>query len=164
MILWPRRSWLWQKTGGWLEGDMLFTKGDRLYMPTWGDLRRAILKECHDSKWTGNSGITRMLTLVEGTYYWTRMGDDVETFVRTCLICQQDKIEQRKSGRLLVPLLKPKGPWESVSIDFITCLPKSEKGGSIICNTLKYERAAECLNIRGRYIYGSIAQDSENDY
>ncbi|GKF33451.1 hypothetical protein Tco_0106651 [Tanacetum coccineum] len=32
------------------------------------------------------------------------------------------------------------------------------------CNTLKSEHAAECLNIRGRYIYGSIAQDSENDY
>ncbi|GJY13515.1 hypothetical protein Tco_0382824 [Tanacetum coccineum] len=27
------------------------------------------------------------------------------------------------------------------------------------CNTLKSEHAAECLNIRGRYIYGSIAQD-----
>ncbi|GKA21763.1 hypothetical protein Tco_0707725 [Tanacetum coccineum] len=36
--------------------------------------------------------------------------------------------------------------------------------GDISCNTLKSEHAAECLNIRGRYIYGSIAQDSENDY
>ncbi|GJZ80729.1 hypothetical protein Tco_0645723 [Tanacetum coccineum] len=32
------------------------------------------------------------------------------------------------------------------------------------CNTLKSEHAAECLNIRGRYIFGSIAQGSENDY
>ncbi|GJX43068.1 putative nucleotidyltransferase, ribonuclease H [Tanacetum coccineum] len=116
----------------WLKGDMLFTKGDRLYVPKWGDLRRAILKECHDSKWAGHPGITRTLALVEGTYYWPRMGDDVETFVRTCLICQQDKIEQKKSGGLLEPLPTPKGPWESVSMDFITCLPKSEGGGSII--------------------------------
>ncbi|GKA19410.1 putative nucleotidyltransferase, ribonuclease H [Tanacetum coccineum] len=85
----------------WLKGDMLFTKGDRLYVPKWGDLRRAILKECHDSKWAGHPGITRMLALVEGTYYWPRMGDDVDTF-------------------------------ESVSMDFITCLPKSKGGGSII--------------------------------
>nr|GEU48104.1 hypothetical protein [Tanacetum cinerariifolium] len=34
----------------WLKGDMLFTKGDRIYVPKWGDIRRAILKECHDSK------------------------------------------------------------------------------------------------------------------
>ncbi|GJR74531.1 reverse transcriptase [Tanacetum coccineum] len=60
------------------------------------------------------------------------MGDDVETFVRTCLICQQDKIEQKKSERLLEPSPTPKGLWESVSMDFITCLPKSEGGGSII--------------------------------
>ncbi|GJR81377.1 putative nucleotidyltransferase, ribonuclease H [Tanacetum coccineum] len=80
---------------------MLFIKGDRIYVPKWGDLRRAILKECHDSKWAGHPGITRMLALVEGTYYWPRMEDDVETFVRTCLIFQQDKIEQKKSGGLL---------------------------------------------------------------
>ena len=116
----------------WLKGDMLFTKGDRLYVPKWGDLRRVILKECHDSKWAGHPGIKRTLALVEGTYYWPRMEDDVETFVRTCLICQQDKIEQKKSGGLLEPLPTPKGPWESVSMDFITCLPKSEGSGSII--------------------------------
>ncbi|GKF65545.1 putative nucleotidyltransferase, ribonuclease H, partial [Tanacetum coccineum] len=68
----------------------------------------------------------------EGTYYCLRMGDDVETFVRTCLICQQDKIEQEKLGGLLEPLPTPKGPWESVFMDFITCLPKSEGGRSII--------------------------------
>ncbi|GJZ13745.1 ATP-binding cassette subfamily C member 8 [Tanacetum coccineum] len=67
----------------WLKGDMLFTKGDQLYVPKWGDLRRAILKECHDSKWAGHPRIMRTLTLVEGTYYWPRIGDDVETFVRT---------------------------------------------------------------------------------
>ncbi|GJY73397.1 transposon ty3-I gag-pol polyprotein [Tanacetum coccineum] len=94
----------------WLKGDMLFTKGDRLYVPKWGDLRRAILKECHDSKWAGHPGITRTLALVEGTYYWPRMGDDVETFVRTCLICQQDKIKQKKPGGFLEPLPMPKGP------------------------------------------------------
>ncbi|GKA96661.1 putative nucleotidyltransferase, ribonuclease H [Tanacetum coccineum] len=34
-------------------------------MPNWGDHRRAILKECHDLKWAGHSGITRTLALVE---------------------------------------------------------------------------------------------------
>nr|GEU66337.1 hypothetical protein VITISV_008583 [Tanacetum cinerariifolium] len=87
---------------------------------------------CHDSKWAGHPGITRTLALVESTFYWPRMGDDVETFVRTCLICQQDKIEQKKSGGLVEPLATANGPWESVSMDFITCLPKSEGGGSII--------------------------------
>ncbi|GKE09239.1 zinc finger, CCHC-type containing protein [Tanacetum coccineum] len=48
----------------WFNGDMLFTKGDRLYVPKWGDLGRAILKECHDSKWAGHPEITRTLAFV----------------------------------------------------------------------------------------------------
>ncbi|GJZ39978.1 putative nucleotidyltransferase, ribonuclease H [Tanacetum coccineum] len=64
-----------------LKGDMLFTKGDRLYVPKWDDLKQVILKECHDSKWAGYPGSKRMLALVEGTYYWPRMEDDVETFI-----------------------------------------------------------------------------------
>ncbi|GJS82720.1 putative nucleotidyltransferase, ribonuclease H [Tanacetum coccineum] len=80
----------------------------------------------------GHPGIKRTLALVMGTNYWPRIEDDVETFVRTWLICQQDKIEQKKSGGFLEPLPNPKGPWESVSMDFITCLPKSEGSGSII--------------------------------
>ncbi|GKC95346.1 putative nucleotidyltransferase, ribonuclease H [Tanacetum coccineum] len=91
----------------WLKGDMLFTKGDRLYVP-------------------------KTLALVEGTYYWPKMRDDVETFVRTCLICQKDKIKQKKPGGFLEPLPMPKGPWENISMNFITCLPKSKGGGSII--------------------------------
>nr|GEW83523.1 reverse transcriptase domain-containing protein [Tanacetum cinerariifolium] len=82
----------------WLKGDMLFTKGDRLYVPKWGDLRRVILKECRDLKWDGHLGIKRTLELVEDTYYWPRIEDDVETFARTCLIFQQDKIEKKKPG------------------------------------------------------------------
>ncbi|KAJ0894123.1 putative nucleotidyltransferase, Ribonuclease H [Helianthus annuus] len=116
----------------WLKGDLLFTKGDRLYVPRWGNLRRSVMKECHDSKWAGHPGIKRTLALIGGTFYWPRMADDVEAYVHTCLVCQQDKIEQRHPGGLLEPLPIPNGPWESISMDFITCLPKSEGSGSII--------------------------------
>nr|GEY55075.1 hypothetical protein [Tanacetum cinerariifolium] len=67
-----------------LEHDPLAKK--ILYVPKWGDLRRIILKECYDSKWAGHSGIKRTLALVEGTYYWPRMEDDDETFMRTTFI------------------------------------------------------------------------------
>ncbi|KAL0311493.1 UNVERIFIED_CONTAM: Transposon Ty3-G Gag-Pol polyprotein [Sesamum angustifolium] len=56
------------------------------------------------------------------------MRDDVETYVRACLICQQDK---EKAG-LLQPLPIPKRPWESVPMDYIFGLPKVGDLGSII--------------------------------
>ncbi|KAL0462686.1 UNVERIFIED_CONTAM: Transposon Tf2-11 polyprotein [Sesamum latifolium] len=52
------------------------------------------------------------------------MRDDVETYVRTCLICQQDKADHQKKASLLQPLPIPTRPWESVSMDYISGLPK----------------------------------------
>ncbi|KAK4390470.1 hypothetical protein Sango_2110300 [Sesamum angolense] len=45
--------------------------------------------------------------------------DDIETYVHTCLICQQDKADHQKKAGLLQPLPIPKRPWESVSMDYI---------------------------------------------
>lgn len=41
----------------WIRDRLLFTKGDRLFVPKWGSLRKDILKECHDSKWAGHPGM-----------------------------------------------------------------------------------------------------------
>ncbi|KAL0381350.1 UNVERIFIED_CONTAM: hypothetical protein Sangu_0199300 [Sesamum angustifolium] len=59
------------------------------------------------------------------------MRDDVDTYVRTCLICQQDKADHQKKVGLLQLLLIPKRPWESVSMT-TSGLPKVGDLGSII--------------------------------
>ena len=46
----------------------------------------------------------------------------MEEYVRMCLTCQQDKVEQRKPVRLLESLLVPERLWESISLDFISSL------------------------------------------
>ena len=33
----------------WLDEDLFYTKGRRIYVPKWGNLRRELIKECHDS-------------------------------------------------------------------------------------------------------------------
>ncbi|GKV36196.1 hypothetical protein SLEP1_g44351 [Rubroshorea leprosula] len=116
----------------WCNDGALFTVGNRLYIPKWENLRRELMKECHDSRWAGHPGIKRTMALVEELYYWPRMRDDVEAYVRTCLVCQQDKIEQRQPGGLLEPLPGPERPWECVTMDFISALPQSEGCGSIL--------------------------------
>ncbi|TYK28654.1 reverse transcriptase [Cucumis melo var. makuwa] len=78
----------------WVEEDLLVTKGNRLYVPRAGDLRKKLLYECHDTLWAGHPG-------------W-----------------QRNKVEKVKVAGLLDPLPVPTRPWESVSMDFITHLPK----------------------------------------
>jgi len=126
----------------WLIGGLLYTKGSRLFVPKWGNLRRELIKECHDSKWAGHPGMKRTLALLKTTYYWPQMRDEVESYVRTCLVCQQDKIEQQTPAGLLEPLPIPERPWESVSMDFITSLPKSEGFGSIIVVVDRFSKYA----------------------
>ncbi|KAI5678652.1 hypothetical protein M9H77_09602 [Catharanthus roseus] len=105
-------------------------------------LLKRIKEECHDSKWAGHPGMKRTLALLKTTYYWPQMQDEVESYVRTCLICQQDKVEQNAPSGLLDPLPIPKRPLESVSIDFITSLPKSEGFGSIIVVVDRFSKYA----------------------
>ncbi|PKI73202.1 hypothetical protein CRG98_006400 [Punica granatum] len=110
----------------WCEDDLIYTKGRRVYVPLYDNLRRETLRECHDSKWAGHLGIHRTLVLVEERYYWPQLWDNVETFMKTCLVCQQDKRERKLPAGLLEPLLILELPWKSVLMDFIVNLPKSE--------------------------------------
>ena len=116
----------------WLQDDLLVTKGGLIFVPRWESLRRELLKECHDTLCVGHPGQERTLALLERGYYWPQMRDDVEGYVRTCLICQQDKGTNQKAACLLEPLPIPERPWDSISMDFIVSLPKVEGFSSIL--------------------------------
>lgn len=110
----------------WIKDGAILTTGNRLYVPRTSGLRKELLRECHDTHWAGHPGWRRTLALLERGYYWPQIQEDVMAYVRTCLICQQDKVERNRPIGLLEPLPVPTRPWESVSMDFITGLPKVE--------------------------------------
>ncbi|KAL0337438.1 UNVERIFIED_CONTAM: hypothetical protein Scaly_2018900 [Sesamum calycinum] len=89
-----------------------------------GTLRRRLLRETHDPQWAGHPGIDRMVALLARRYYWPRMEEDVEAYVRICLVCQLDKVERKKEAGLLQPLPIPEVSWQSISMDFISGFPK----------------------------------------
>ncbi|KAL6329497.1 hypothetical protein AAG906_021505 [Vitis piasezkii] len=126
----------------WVKDGLLYTKGRRIYVPKWGNIRRNLIKECHDTKWPGHPGQRRTRALLESTYYWPQIQDEVEAYVRTCLVCQQDKMEQRQPKGLLEPLPIAERPWDSVTMDFIIGLPKSEDNGSIIVVVDRFSKYA----------------------
>ena len=126
----------------WVDDGILYTLGRRIFIPKWANLRKELIKECHDSKWAGHPGQKQTLALLEAAYYWPHMRDDVELYVKTCLVCQQDKVDNQLPGGLLEPLPTPSQPWESVSMDFISALPKSEGFGSIIVVVDRFSKYA----------------------
>ena len=50
------------------------------------------------------------LSLVAKSYYWLKMEQEVEAYIKSCMVCQLGKIERRKEARLLQPLSTPNRP------------------------------------------------------
>jgi len=56
------------------------------------------------------------------------MDTDIREYVTTCSVCQNVAIPRHKPYGKLEPLPVPSGPWQEVSLDFITQLPRSHIG------------------------------------
>ncbi|KAL6350633.1 hypothetical protein AAG906_025563 [Vitis piasezkii] len=48
-------------------------------------LRNDLLWETHDAKWVGHPGEERTLALLARSYYYPKMGEDVQAYVKSCL-------------------------------------------------------------------------------
>ena len=79
----------------WVKDNLLYIKGKWLYVPKWGNIRKNLIKECHNTKWARHPRQRHTMTLLKSAYYWPQMWDKVEAYVRTRLVCQQDKVKQR---------------------------------------------------------------------
>lgn len=62
---------------------------------------------------------------VSTQFYWPNLKDDVKTFVKHCVVCQQAKTTNSRPAGLLNHLPVPEQVWEDIAMDFITGLPTS---------------------------------------
>jgi hypothetical protein len=60
------------------------------------------------------------------------MKRDIAFFIARCDVCQRVKAEHQRPAGLLQPLKIPVWKWEDVGMDFITSLPKSNRGNDSI--------------------------------
>jgi hypothetical protein len=81
----------------------------------------------------------------------------VEEFVKQCTICQQAKHENCKIPGLLQPLESPTAPWQSVSMDFIEGIPKSNGYNAILVVVDRYTKYAHFLPLKHPYTASQIA-------
>ena len=60
------------------------------------------------------------------------MKRDVAEYVSKCLTCQKAKAEHQRPSGMLKPLEIPEWKWDSISMDFVCCLPKMSRGQDIV--------------------------------
>jgi hypothetical protein len=85
-----------------------------------------LIREAHASAYGGHFGTTKTNQHLECHFHWPSMQPQVEKCIRVCALCSQSKPSNRKHG-LYQPLLLPSQPWDSISMDFLSGLPTTQK-------------------------------------
>ncbi|MCO5555626.1 hypothetical protein L7F22_009171 [Adiantum nelumboides] len=85
---------------------------------------------------------------VEGYFYWPRLKKDVEEFVRSCMACQKVKFDKHKAQGLLQPLPIPTRPWESIAMDFIFDLLRTQSGHGIWTIIDRFSKQAHFILVK----------------
>ncbi|KAL0544922.1 hypothetical protein IC582_020052 [Cucumis melo] len=112
------------------DGGHLFER--RLCVPSDSVVKTELLSEAHSSPFSMHPGSTKIYQDLKRVYWWRNMKREVAEFVSKCLVCQQVKAPRQKPAGLLQPLSVPEWKWENVSMDFITGLPRTQRGFTVI--------------------------------
>ncbi|OWZ06987.1 reverse transcriptase [Phytophthora megakarya] len=101
----------------------------RLFVP--GALRPDILHHAHEDFQSDHQGITRTYERLCSEFFWAGMFQDIEMCVKECTDCAFAKGRPPNPGPS-PGNIEPTGPFEVVSMEFITDLPKSERGNTFL--------------------------------
>ena len=111
---------------GYSLHDGLIRYKDRIWIGCNSALQTKLITALHSSAVGGNSGQLATYHRIKKMFYWKGLKQDVEQFVKQCLVCQQAKHLNTHTPGLLQPLPIPQGVWQDISLDFVEDLPKSE--------------------------------------
>src|SRR5579871_6943557 len=89
-----------------VQDGLLVFRG-RLCVPVDSPLVTKLLTEVHALPASGHPGARRTLALLRSAYYWPKMRDTVERYVRNCRPCNRIKHPRDKYNGLLKPLPIP---------------------------------------------------------
>jgi Retroviral aspartyl protease./Reverse transcriptase (RNA-dependent DNA polymerase). len=101
---------------------------NRMFVPDDEELRLRLLRSCHDKAAAGHPGRAKTYELLSRDYYWPKMGQTVQRYVRNCHTCSRSKTSRLPYQGLLQPLNVPSARWEDIAVDFIVeSAPKQER-------------------------------------
>ncbi len=101
------------------------------------DKRKEILSLLHSSTTEGHPGMSRMKLTVCSRFYWPRMRNDIENWIKCCRSCTMAK---RGPRRQCAPLQQEisGSPFDCVAFDVIGPLPTTANGNRFILTVIDY--------------------------
>lgn len=86
------------------------------------------------------------------------MKHDIKKFILACQVCQQAKVDHCRPVGWLQPLPVPDHAWQTVCLDFVEGLPKSNKLDTILVVVDKFNNYGHFIPLSHPYIALQVAQ------
>lgn len=107
----------------------------RMYVPDDRTLRTELIRDYHEPAVAGHFGAEKTYASIREWYYWPAMREQVYEFCKTCMSCQLNK-PTACPPVMVTPLEVPTSPWQCISMDWVTELPRSFEGHDAILNVV----------------------------
>lgn len=83
------------------------------------NMRQKIISYYHDSKFAAHKGIEETIRRIKLKYIWPNLTKDVKEYIKTCDVCQINKIDRRNWSQPCIITTTASKPLERVNIDLI---------------------------------------------
>ena len=127
-----------------IHDGLLYFRNRLCVLPS---LRESILHDAHDAITGGHRGMNGILEKIERHFFWHKLRKYVFHYVSRCSICQKVKAPRGRQQGLLMPLPISDGPFEDISMDFVTNLPRSPSTRNTQCLTIVDRFSKFCMLI-----------------
>ncbi|KAI2645985.1 Transposon Tf2-9 polyprotein [Labeo rohita] len=111
--------------------------------------RIPLIHSSHTSLGTGHPGTNRTLSLLKERFWWPRMEQDVQRYVRGCRECTISKTPKHLPSGKLLPLPTPNRPWSHLGVDFITDLPASGGNTCVLVIVDRFSKFCRLIPLKG---------------
>jgi hypothetical protein len=126
-------SWQERYKLSW-KADRAWYRNNALVVASGEEEKKAVLEAYHDSLTAGHLGVAKTLLAVCQNYWWPGMRVFIQSYVRGCMKCQENKTKTHPNKPPLQPILPdPQArPFSTITMDFVVKLPTSQGYNSIL--------------------------------
>lgn len=96
------------------------------------DEKLILIKQFHDSLIGGHQGVSRTSRRLKKQFSWRGLKQDVRNYIKTCTLCQKNKISNKHVRSPMVVTSTSSRPFEKVILDIVGPLPKSLSGNCFV--------------------------------
>lgn len=102
------------------------------------ECRLKLMQQCHDDPKSGHGGVYKTFARVRLQGYWPGMQGDIVDYVKKCDICQFVKTPRQAPAGFMQSKTVISKPFEVMSTDLITKMPRSSKGNTVLSVSTDY--------------------------